>query len=219
MSAFHEEVLHQAEPIWRAMRAHPFLAETAAGTISRDVFARWMQQDYLFVREAVPFLAILLARAPATLRRPLGEALAALHRELEVFERLAREHHVALEGIRMLPTCHAYVHFLLATAYGRSFPEAFTVLYAAEKAYLDAWSWVKQQQRATSPWQAFIENWTSSTFCEYVEWLGHTLDGLAYGVPDSLRAAMRELFLTTAQYELRFWDMAWRGEQWPVDMS
>jgi thiaminase/transcriptional activator TenA len=78
---------------------------------------------------------------------------------------------------------------------------------------------VKQQQRATSPWQAFIENWTSSTFCEYVEWLGHTLDGLAYGVPDSLRAAMRELFLTTAQYELRFWDMAWRGEQWPVDMS
>lgn len=217
MTAFHEELRAQAEPLWRAIQGHRFLAETAAGTIPPETFARWMQQDYLFVREAIPFLGVLLARAPASLRRSLGEAIAALHHELEVFERLAREHQIALEGIRMLPTCHAYVQFLLATAYGRSFPEAFTVLYAAEKAYLDAWSWVKQQQRAASPWQAFIENWTSPAFREYVEWLGQALDTLAEGVPEAARAAMRELFLLTAQYELRFWDMAWAGEHWPVE--
>ena len=216
MSAFHEELLRYAEPVWKEVREHRFLAETAAGTIPPDVFARWMQQDYLFVREAIPFLAVLLARAPAALRRPLGEALAALSRELEVFERLAREHQVALEGVGMLPTCHAYVQFLLATAYGRSFPEAFTVLYAAEKAYLDAWTWVKEKQQAMSPWQAFIEQWTSPAFREYVQWLGQTLDALAEGTSETMRAAMRELFLLTAQYEVRFWDMAWEGERWPV---
>jgi len=216
MSAFHEELLRYAEPVWKEVREHRFLAETAAGTIPPDVFARWMQQDYLFVREAIPFLAILLAKAPGTLRRPLGESLAALFRELELFERLAREHQVALEGIGMLPTCHAYVQFLLATAYGRSFPEAFAVLYAAEKAYLDAWTWVKEQQQAASPWQAFIEQWTNPAFREYVQWLGQTLDALAEGASETMRAAMRELFLLTARYEVRFWDMAWAGESWPL---
>lgn len=216
MSTFHEELLRHAEPVWKVVREHQFLAETAAGTIPREIFVRWMQQDYLFAREAIPFLAVLLARAPAALRRPLGEALAALSRELELFERLAREHQVALEGVSMLPTCHAYVQFLLATAYGRSFPEAFTVLYAAEKAYLDAWTWVKEKQQATSPWQAFIEQWTNPAFREYVHWLGQTLDALAEGASEATRVAMRELFLLTAQYEVRFWDMAWEGERWPV---
>jgi len=218
MSAFHDDLLRQAEPVWRIVREHRFLAETAAGTIPRDVFARWMQQDYLFVREAIPFLALLVARAPAALRRPLAKALAALDQELDVFERLAREHQVALDGIGMLPTCHAYVQFLLATAYGRSFPEAFTVLYAAERAYLDAWTWVAQTQRTASPWQAFIEQWTNPAFRDYVQWLGQTLDALAEGASEPMRAAMRELFLLTAHYEVRFWDMAWHGEHWPGEL-
>lgn len=218
MMRFHEHLLQQAEPIWKAMLGHRFLAETAAGTISTEAFANWMKQDYLFVREAVPFLSILSAKAPAALRKPLCEALGALHDELALFERLAREHHVSLDGVRMAPTCHAYVQFLLATAYGRSFPEGFTVLYGAEKAYLDSWTWVKEQGRGTSPWQAFIDNWTSEPFRRYVDWLAETLDHLAREVSPSMRHAMTELFLLTGQYEVLFWEMAATGESWPVEL-
>ncbi len=219
MPSWHEELLRHAQPIWTAMREHPFLAQTASGTIAHEAFARWLQQDYLFVGEAIPFLAVLVAKAPPLLRRPLSEALVGLHRELELFERLARAQQVSLAGIAMSPTCHAYVQFLLATAYGRSFPEAFTVLYAAEKAYLDAWSWVRENQRQQSPWQDFIENWTSPSFRQYVEWLEQTLDSLAEEASEATRQSMRALFLVTAQYEVRFWDMAWEGEKWPAEPS
>lgn len=216
MTPFHEQLLQRAEPLWKVMLEHRFLAETAAGTIARETFANWMKQDYLFARGAVPFLSILLAKAPAEYSQNLSDALVALHQELALFERMAREHQVSFEGIKMSPTCHAYVQFLIATAYGRSFAEGFTVLYGAEKAYLDSWSWVKEHQQGESPWQAFINNWTSEAFRGYVDWLAATLDTIAEGVPLSTQEAMTELFLLTGQYEILFWDMAAAGENWPV---
>ncbi len=218
MGSFHRDLLERAQPIWQKMLAHRFLVETAEGTISPDTFARWMQQDYLFAREAVPFLALLLAKAPRDVRVHLAEAIAALHRELALFERMAREHAVSLEALTMLPTCHAYIQFLQATAYGRSFAEGFTVLYGAEKAYLDSWSWVKEHQQKESPWQPFIDNWTSEPFRRYVDWLAETLDELAEDAPASMRQAMVELFLLTGQYEILFWEMAASAETWPVSL-
>ncbi|MBI4639659.1 MAG: TenA family protein [Candidatus Tectomicrobia bacterium] len=215
---FHEQLLQQAEPIWKAMLNHRFLAETAAGTIARETFANWMKQDYLFVREAIPALSVLSAKAPLELRKPLADAVVGLHRELVLFERMAREHQVSFEGAKMSPACYSYAQFLLATSYGRSFVEGFTKTYASEKAYLDSWTWVKEHLRGESPWQAFIENWTSDAFRQYVDWLGVTLDNLTEGISGSTRESMREIFLITGQYEILFWDMAATGESWPVEM-
>jgi thiaminase/transcriptional activator TenA len=218
MTQFHEQLLQRAEPIWKVMLAHRFLAETAAGTMAPGTFANWMKQDYLFARGAVPFLSVLLAKAPVELRKNLSDALVALHQELALFERMAREHNVSFEGIKMTPTCHAYVQFLVTAAYERPFAEGFTVLYGAEKSYLDSWSWVKDHQTQESSWQAFINNWTSDAFRGYVDWLAATLDTLAEQAAASTREVMTELFLLTGQYEILFWEMAAAGEAWPVEL-
>ncbi|MBI3951822.1 MAG: TenA family protein [Acidobacteria bacterium] len=218
MPRFHQQLLQRAEPVWKMMLDHRFLAETAAGTIARETFANWMKQDYLFARGAVPFLSILSAKAPVQYSKSLSDALVAIHQELALFERMAREHDVSFESIAMSPTCHAYVQFLVATAYGRSFAEGFAVLYGAEKAYLDSWTWVKEHQQEESPWKAFINNWTSDAFRGYVDWLAATLDTLAEEASKSVREAMTELFLLSGQYEILFWEMAAAGETWPVEV-
>ncbi len=215
MVPFHEELIERARPVWDAMLAHPFLSAVADGSIPDERFAAWLRQDYLFVQEAVPFLALLVAKAPLAHRSPLVQATLALEAELALFERMAREHGVALTGVEPAPTCHAYIQFLHATGYGRPYPEAFTVLYAAERAYLDSWSHVKRLQREPSRWQAFINNWTSDTFRRYVEWIGSELDALAAAATPAGRDELAALFVTTARYELRFWDMASGGERWP----
>ncbi len=215
MGPFHEQLIEQARGAWDAMLAHPFLKVVADGSIPDERFGNWLRQDYLFAQEAVPFLALLLARAPLAHRSQLVQALGALEAELALFERMARGYGVSLAGVEPSPTCHAYVQFLHATAYGRPYPEAFTVLYGAERAYLDSWSRVREMQRAPSRWQAFIDNWTSEPFRRYVEWLGTEVDGLAAEAPPAGQAAMMALFVTTARYEVRFWDMAAGDERWP----
>jgi len=215
VASFHEECLRRAAGLWQAMLAHPFLEETAACRIPDSVFANWLRQDYLFVQEGIRFLCALAARAPHALRRPLVSAIPALEAELELFAGMARQKQIRLEGVRMSPTCHAYVQFLHATAWQASFEEGFTLLYGAEKAYFDGWRRVRDKLAEVSPWQPFIDRWSSEEFGRWVAWIEGTLDDLAAAASASQRERMAEIFLLTARYELRFWEMAFRGEDWP----
>lgn len=216
VNTVHQRLLSAAGSVWKAILGHPFLASTANGSISDQTFKTWIAQDYLFVREEIPFLGILIAKAPPELRAPLAEGVVDLNRELGLFRQQAEAHGVVLEGQAMSPTCHAYTQFLMATAYSRPFDEGFAVLYGVEKAYLDSWSWVKGHQQKSSPWQVFIDNWTSDTFQGYITWLASTLDDLAVGKSEEDLAAMEKLFLLTGRYEYLFWDMAMSEETWPV---
>lgn len=214
--SFHGELLSRARPIWDAMLAHPFLTDTAAGRIPDAAFATWMQQDYLYVAQAIRFVSILAAEAPVTLSNDLTSASAALQAELRLFERMAAEQGVSFENLRMSPTCHAYTQFMLATAYSASFEEGFALLYGAEKAYLDSWSLVRRELKIASRWQAFIEKWSDEGFQRWIQWLEVTLDALAAEASPGLREKMAEVFFLTGQYEVLFWNMALHGERWPV---
>jgi thiaminase len=213
---FHQHLLRSAAPTWQAMLEHPFLRATADGTIPDQVFATWLVQDYLFVRGAIPFMGVLLAKAPPELYAPLADAIVVLNHELVLFRQQAHAHAIDLDQHTLSPTCHAYLQFLLATAYTQPFTRGFTVLYGLERAYLDSWMWVKQHQQARSRWQAFINNWTSDAFRGYVDWLARTLDQQVRNIPTEEAAKLEELFQLTARYEYMFWEMAQREQRWPA---
>lgn len=212
---FHQHLLDVTDSIWQKTLDHPFLTAVADGSIADDVFKTWIAQDYLFVQAAIPFMGILIAKSPVHMRPALANAVYALNQELELFQKQAIQHGVDLD-VEMSPTCHAYVQFLMATAYDRPLETGFAVLYGTEKAYLDAWSRVKTQQQAPGSWQAFINNWTSDAFQGYVTWLATTLDELASSNSEAHRREMEHYFVLTARYEYLFWDMALSGSTWPV---
>lgn len=213
--SFCAEQLERVRSAWERMLRHPFLLETRDGSIPFERFAHWMRQDYLFVEAAVPFLAALLSRAPREHRKPLTDALAALHRELALFRERAEATGVELEGTEPAFICHAYIQFLHATAARASYPEAFTVLYAAEKAYHDSWKVVREGIDPGSPWLPFVENWAGEPFAGYVAYLEGELDRLAAAVGAAERARMARLFELTVRYEMAFWELAYAGERWP----
>jgi thiaminase/transcriptional activator TenA len=197
------------------MLAHRFLIQTRDGTIPDERFAVWMRQDYLFVEAAIPFIAAMIPRAPRRHWEPLAGVLGALEKELKLFEERARAVGVALRGTPPSFTNHAYIQFLLATGQGRSYAEAYTVLYTAEKAYHDSWTVVKRGISSDSKWQPFVENWAGDAFAQYVTYLEGELDTLAGEVGSAERSRMAELFELTVKYEIAFWEMAATGEGWP----
>ena len=212
---FCAQQLARLEPLWERMVQHPFLVATRDGTLPRRTFANWMQQDYLFVEAAIPFLAALLARAPRHHRQPLAAALAALEAELGLFRERAQAAGIELAEGSPAFIAHAYIQFLHASAARRSYAEAYTVLYAAEKAYLDSWAGVREGIDRASPWFPFVDNWSGESFRSYVGYLGGELDALASEAGPAEREGMAELFETTARYELAFWELAYHGPGWP----
>jgi formylaminopyrimidine deformylase / aminopyrimidine aminohydrolase len=213
--AFCEEQLARVRPLWDRMLAHRFLRETRDGTIARETFATWMRQDYLFVEAAIPFLAALIPKAPPEDWESLSGVIAALQKELKLFEERAAAVAVTLRGTRPSFVNHAYIQFLLATAYRASYAEAYTVLYVAEKAYHDSWTVVRRGLDRGSPWYPFVENWAGESFAQYVAFLQKRLDVLASEAGAAEGARMAELFELTARYEIAFWEMAATGEGWP----
>lgn len=209
--------LGRVRPLWDRMLSHRFLLQTRDGTIPDATFAVWMRQDYLFVEAAIPFVAALLARAPASHREPLTGVLPALAKELTLFEERAEAVGVDLTGAPPAFVTHAYIQFLLATAYRASYAEAFTVLYVAEKAYHDSWSVVKHGIDPKSKWMPFVENWAGDAFAQYVTFLGGQLDALAAAAGEPERGGMADYFELTTKYEIAFWEMAATGAGWPGD--
>jgi thiaminase len=174
-----------------------------------------MRQDYLFVEAAIPFIAALIAKAPQEHWEPLSGVITALEKELVLFEERAAAVGVELRGAPPAFTNHAYIQFLMASAYRASYAEAYTVLYAAEKAYHDSWKVVQAGLDAGSPWYPFVENWAGDAFAQYVAYLEGELNRLATAAGEDERQRMADLFELTIKYEIAFWEMAATGEEWP----
>jgi thiaminase len=213
--AFANDQLLHLKPLWNRMLSHPFLIQTRDGTLPDQTFVRWMEQDYLFVQEALPFMAALLVRAPLRQRDSFADAISALRAELRLFEEQAGELGMQLGEAKPAFINHAYQQFLIATALRASYPEAYTVLFVAERAYHDSWKVVKSGISPRSKWLPFVENWAGEQFASYVAFLESELDALADQAGPEGREGMAWYFEITARYEIAFWEMALTGEWWP----
>ena len=213
--SFCREQLTRLKPLWDRMLDHRFLTETRDGTMPDERFAVWMRQDYLFVEAAIPFIAALIPRGPRQHWGPLAGVIAALEKELALFEERAAAVGVTLRGTPPSFTNHAYIQFLMATAHRASYAEAYTVLYAAEKAYHDSWKVVQAGLDPRSKWYPFVENWAGEAFAQYVAYLEGELDALDAQAGPTERERMAEYFELTTKYEIAFWEMAATGEGWP----
>jgi thiaminase/transcriptional activator TenA len=186
---------------------HPFVRAAADGTLPRQSFDRWLVEDHHFVVGFRRFLARLVELAPDEAARDLlAGAQVALQAELDLFRAQAETRGLDLTA-EPGPTTLGYTSFLLA-APADGWPVALTVLYGAEKAYYDAWSTVRAEAEASSPYWSFIDNWSSPAFGAWVD----DLAGLVATLPPSPETD--RAFDRVVRFELRFWDAVHRGEEW-----
>ena len=213
---FVEELHCSYEEEWQKMLDHPFLKEVAEGAIPDERFINWVKQDYIFVREAIPFITLLIPKAPIPHRRVLSDTISNFHQELDLFEEMAADHGIELEDVEPGPTNLGYTNFLLTTAAFEPYEVAYTMLYTGEKAYSDSWVTVKQAQKSPSKWQAFIDQWSSEAFQQWVISLRDGVNAMAENASDRLRTRMERRFVDGLRYEYQFWNMAYHGESWGV---
>jgi thiaminase len=186
---------------------HPFVRAAADGTLPREAFDRWLVEDHHFVVGFRRFLARLVELAPdESARDLLAGAQVPLQAELDLFRAEAEKRGLDLTA-EPGPTTLGYTSFLLA-APADGWPVALTVLYGAEKAYFDAWSVVRTQAEASSPYWSFIDNWSSPAFGAWVDELAQLVATLAPS------AEVDRAFHRVVRFELRFWDAVHRGEEW-----
>ena len=186
--------------------AHPFIAAAADGSLPVEAFNRWLVEDHFFVVGFRRFVGRLVSIAPTEEARDVvAGTFGPLQAELDLFRREAAARGLDLDA-EPCPTNLGYTSFLAASV-DDGWDVALTVLYGAELAYYEAWSAVRAgAQAAQSPYWAFIDNWSSPAFGE---WVGSLERLLPPATP-----AMSAAFDRVVRFEARFWDAVFSGEAW-----
>lgn len=214
MESVSAQLVAASEDLIQQMIAHPFLRETADGTVPDETFSRYLVQDYLWLMEYQRTLGILCARAPMEVTRIFHDALLNLHGEIELFEEMAVRAGLKLSDGRMILACHAHTNFLMATAGYKTFAEGLAAIYGASLSYSRSWGWVRQNRKGPGRWQEFIDLYTGEGYDAWVGRLAGMVDNLPSSSPLALIGRMKESFRLTVRYEIYFWDAVYRNQDW-----
>ncbi len=207
-----------ADADWRRMHAHPFVRGIGDGTLPRGRFAHYLRQDYLFLIEYSRVLALASAKAPDLEgMTKFGELLhATLTVEMELHRRTCASFGIStrsLERTPVAPATSAYGRYLVSIAYEGTVKDIAAAILPCQWGYSEIGLALAKHgdTSARNPYVEWIESYAAAEFTALTMWLRRYLDTQARDAPATERERLAEVFATSTQYELRFWDMAWHG--------
>jgi len=187
-----------------------------------DAFIYYLRQDYRYLIEFSRVLALAVAKASDLPVMSLfaESTQATLGQEMELHRDFCRRVGIEpelLAATPMAPTTYAYTRHLLATAYEGSVVEIMAATLPCQWGYWDIGQ--RLVAAGAAPNESFYAEWiqmyADPAYGELVERLLATFDALS---SDSTPAQVRQLsaiFQTSLRYELAFWEMGHRMEDWP----
>ena len=217
-----DELSTIGDPIWEAILEHPMVSQLGEGTLDEAPFRYWVRQDYVYLIEYARVFAHGAAMAPDLERMgTFAELLdSTINTEMDLHRSYAEQFGISeaeLEATEPSPTTQGYTDFLVRTAATGTFGDLIAALLPCMWGFNVTGKRLAEQGRPDHEGYAeWIDMYAGEEFTELTEWCKDLMDEVwAESTPDE-RDRYRELFRTSARYEYRFWDAAWRQEEWSI---
>jgi thiaminase (transcriptional activator TenA) len=199
-------------PIYANTLKHPYLTGLADGTLPRDRFEFYLQQDALYLNTFSEVLKILSSKAPREDWRKtlMKHATEAIDTERQLHESILK----GKKAEQMAPTNYAYTNHLLATAARRPFAEGLAASLPCYWIYQEVGQELKKRGSRNPDYQRWIDQYSDDSYREAVHEVLEMMNAEAQRLDPPGRERLKHLFTISARYEYMFWDMAWRKERW-----
>jgi thiaminase/transcriptional activator TenA len=203
------------QPIYKQIIDHPFNRELAAGSLSRQRFQFYLQQDALYLTDFARALALIGARSEGAEQVVsfLNFALGAIVAERSLHESYFRLYDIQPETA-YAPACFAYTRFLLAAAAVDPYEVAIAAVLPCFWIYREVGSTIYRTAQPDNPYQQWIDTYAGEEFAQVVQQALDITDSVAQQATEPLREKMRAAFVTASRLEWLFWDSAYRLESW-----
>ena len=216
-----DELRESVSTIWERVVTHPFVTELGDNTLPEARFRVYFDQDYIFLKDWAILLSLATAKAPDfdAARQLVGFLHLGLGGEEGLFQEAFRERGLSRQDVAALeyrPTTFHYSGYLRHIAYTGSYIDVISTLLAVEWPYMD---WAQRlagagKRPANRYYQTWIDLHTSDGMTGFVSWMRQTVDEAPLSPLD--RPRLQSIFRDVLRYELQFWEMAYRGEEWPA---
>lgn len=221
MTAFRDELYETAEPVWNAIFEHSFVREVGEGNISKDSFAYFICQDYLYLQDFARALQLVGSKAAdqGDLQTFAQHAANCVDVERALHTGLAAQVGVTSERLETEPPgpiTAAYTKHLLTTSRAGSFAEGLAAVLPCYWIYRE----VGRRLADSLPDNPICAEWISVYAGEMYGDLVEVQLDLADRIGPHLGIAEREraqsAFQLSSRYEWMFWEQAYRLEKWPL---
>ncbi|MFC4387587.1 thiaminase II [Gracilibacillus marinus] len=216
---FSEELRKVVDPIWEESFQHPFVKGIGDGTLPIENFKYYVQQDAYYLSHFAKIQALGAAKANdlettsnmAKHAQGTYEAELALHR---TFAELLDITQSDVELFQPSPTAYAYTSHMYRAAYEGHLGDIIAVILPCYWLYYEIGEKLKYCKPEHPVYQKWIATYGGEWFKQQVEEQINRLDTLSKDVTNQDRKRMKEHFIISSHYELRFWEMAYRLEAW-----
>jgi thiaminase/transcriptional activator TenA len=211
------DVLRAAgDATWTAAVEHPMVRAIGDGTLPREVFRGYFEQNVLYLRDYVRAIAIVVSKAPdAGSMRTLTRFITRISEveipaNLRFLERLggdvARTEEAGVAD--MHPTTYAYTRHLLATCALGDCAEGLTAVLPCQWSYGELARPLMASRPADPIYAEWISMFGDDDYDALVDASTDLLDRLV-GSDEGRLATLRPIFERSVRYEVEFWDMAY----------
>jgi thiaminase/transcriptional activator TenA len=219
--SFSRAAWERTAPLYETIRAMPFNAELAAGTLSEARFKHYIVQDAHYLVGFGRALALAAAKAPDPDRIVQfahgAEVAIVVERALHgsFFRQYAISPDIFAE-MPLTPACHHYVSYLLATAHAEPYEVVLGALLPCFWIYAEVGRDIHARAAPGNPYRAWIDTYAGEEFHAAVRAVIEATDEAAASASPSVIARMHAAFTRATQLEWIFWESAYRLEGWPV---
>lgn len=214
---FSQKVFLDVQPLLKSICEHPFNTALCNGTLSRDKFVYYMQQDSLYLIDYARALALVGARFTAEKDVAL---LLDFSQGALIAERALHAHYFQHFDVNPVtekaPACMMYTSYLVERAATANVGEAFAALLPCFWVYNEVGKDIVKRAKSPNPYDKWIEVYSGDEFTEVVNQAVALTDRLAQEAGDLERQKMYEAFMISSQMEYYFWDDAEHCRKWGI---
>lgn len=221
--SFSAELRREATPIFNAIFEHHFVQGIAKGELKKEQLIHYVKQDFEYLNSFIQIYGIAVSKCEARedmdmFNKQIGFILnSEIHPH---FCQVAGVSYDLLQGFPLSPSARHYISHMRSVAYKGTLGEILAVLLPCPWTY---WEIGKRLLHEVNPdrshpfyeWINFYGNRTDSITTKFCA----RLDEWAMKATEREKEKMREHFLISCQLEYMFWDMAYKLEEWPVNME
>lgn len=215
---WYQSVREKTEYIFQAITTHDFILKLLDGTLPKETFEFYINQDSFYLKEYKRVLSKvgIKCRQDTEIQFFLESATGILGVEEAL-------HETFLKGVNLeaepSPTCELYTSYLTRMVHNETASVGIAAVLPCFTIYKEVGDFLLAKQSSLAkenPYQNWIDTYGGEDFADSVNKAVEIANRHAETADNETLELMNDAFLKSSKLEWMFWDSAYQREQWSI---
>ncbi|CAM3608759.1 thiaminase II [Parendozoicomonas haliclonae] len=215
------DLIASCQQDWNDYTRHRFLIELGNGTLPKEVFQHYLEQDYLFLIQFSRAYALAVYKSDnfAEMRKPLEALHGLISHETRLHVEYCEQWGLTEQDMMNIPEATgtvAYTRLVLDAGQSGSLTDLYAALAPCSIGYGHIGRWLANSPNTVwegNPYREWIETYNGEEYQAGVQASQEQLDELLAEIPDDSRSAARikKIFRSATCMEVAFWEQGYEA--------